>query len=98
MSTREERTAALEPQDENDLKMLGTLVETKWWGPLKKVLQRIENNGTEDAVDPQSSIATIAQGQGKVQVARDLLDLLERVAPSAYLKALERERIDTRDE
>ena len=98
MSQTEERKAALEPQDEGDLQRLGTLVDTPWWAPLRKVLLRVEDNAIEDLVDESSPKEELSRAQGKVQVVRSLLDLLENDAPAAYQLAQERERTAARDE
>lgn len=81
--------ASLEKITYPELKALGTLHESDWWPALKKMLLRAQAQAVGTLSDFTADARQIAFAQGKVAIARELLQTLGTDAPAAY----ERERL-----
>lgn len=71
-------------QTPDDLRLLATLKESKFWPPLRVVLFRMQAQGVDALVDSAPGDPKIAKAQGKVSAARELVHFLEKECPRAY--------------
>lgn len=78
-----------QPFELDELKLLASIVLLPQWPVLRNALMRYQGRAYAVVTDPTSSVEQIREAQGRMNMARQLSDLLEKDAPAAYEKRRE---------
>ena len=86
------------PLELPELKLLAEIRDLPHWPALQRALMRYEARAYAVIAAPESSIEHIREAQGRLNMARQLADLLADDAPAAYEKRREPDEPDAQDD
>lgn len=78
--------AVLQKQTPEDLRILGTLSTSPQYPPLRQIILRLKDAWLAKMGSVEAPIEGVRASQGAIAFANELLDFVEKQAPSAYQK------------